>query len=205
MARPQITSMWLRIREDDPAERTCLQAGPLEIFLPWRRLMLSMFSFRSSLSLLMIPSLGDANSPSSLMERGNELCNSGNFKEAIEAYDAALKADRTLVDAWNNKGIAQANLGDFDDALKSFDEALKISPKHVFTMNNKGMVLGMQDKFEEALRCFEAAIAVDQNFAGAWHNKGLALDKLGKTREAAGAFKVVRALEGRGGGGCCRR
>jgi len=156
---------------------------------------------------LIIPFTSEMNSASYWLSKGNELCNSGDFEEALKAYDHALTIDGTLVDAWNNKGMIFANMGRYDDALKSFDEALKLSPKHVYTLSNRGMVLGQQKKYNEALRCFDAAIEGDAYFAGAWYNKALALQALGRGHEAKAAMKTAMALEPgyRGYPGCGRR
>jgi tetratricopeptide (TPR) repeat protein len=149
----------------------------------------------SLLPLLMIPSTGDTKSAGFWLDKGNELCNSGQLEEAVKAYDHALSIDGTLVDAWNNKGIVLASSGKNDEALKCFEEALKVSPRHAYTLNNKGMILAQQKKYMEALRCFDAAIDVDAYFAGAWYNKALAMQSLGHGKEAKAAMKTAKALE----------
>lgn len=165
------------------------------------------FSLGYTFQHLIIPFTSEMNSASFWLNRGNELCNSGDFEEAIKAYDHALTIDNTLVDAWNNKGMVLANMGRHDDAIESFDEALKLSPKHVYTLSNRGMVLGQQKKYDEALKCFDAAIGADAYFAGAWYNKALALQALGRGREAKAAMKTAMSLEPayRGNPGCRMR
>jgi tetratricopeptide (TPR) repeat protein len=153
------------------------------------------FSLGYALSFLMIPSAGDTKTASFWLDKGNELCNSGQPEEAIKAYDHALSIDGTFVDAWNNKGIVLASMNKNDEALRCFEEALKVSPRHAYTLNNKGMILAQQRKFLEALRCFDAAIEVDAYFAGAWYNKALAMQSLGRGREAKAAMKTAKALE----------
>lgn len=162
-----------------------------------------MSSLDLMLSILMIPSLGETESPSYWLEKGNELCNSGQMEEALMAYNHALLIDGGLVDAWNNKGMVLANLGRYPEALQCFDEVLKLSPQHARALSNKGMILAQQKKYQEALGFFDAAIAVDSYFAGAWYNKALAMQCMGRGREASAAMKTARTLEGQGRG--CRR
>jgi tetratricopeptide (TPR) repeat protein len=69
-----------------------------------------MSSLNFALSILMIPSVGDVQSASFWLEKGNGLCNSGQLDEALKAYEHALKIDASLIDAWNNKGTVLANL-----------------------------------------------------------------------------------------------
>jgi tetratricopeptide (TPR) repeat protein len=162
------------------------------------------FSLIRAFSLLMIPSTGEMQSAAYWLEKGNELCNSGQGGEAIKAYDHALEIDRALIEAWNNKGMVLASLGRFPESLQCFKEALNLSPSHKQALSNMGMVLAQQKKYGEALGCFDAAIAVDPYFAGAWYNKALALQCLDLKREASAAMKTAKALEG-SAGGCCRR
>ena len=69
-----------------------------------------MFSLSQAFSVLMIPSAHEMQSAGFWLEKGNELCNSGQGEEAIKAYDHALGIDKTLIDAWNNKGLVLASL-----------------------------------------------------------------------------------------------
>lgn len=67
-----------------------------------------MFSTIRAFSVLMIPSAGETQKAGYWLEKGNELCNSGQGEEAIKAYYHALGIDPTLIDALNNKGLAMA-------------------------------------------------------------------------------------------------
>jgi len=163
-----------------------------------------MFSPIQAFSVLMMPSASEMQSADFWLEKGNELCNSGQGEEAIKAYDQALSIDKTLIDAWNNKGLILASLERFPEALQCFEEVLKLTPTHKHALSNKGMVLAQQKKYTEALRCFEAAIAEDAYFSGAWYNTALTLQCLGRIKEAAAAMKTAETLEG-GRGGCRRR
>ncbi len=162
------------------------------------------FSLIWAFSTLIIPSADSAQSASSWLEKGNELCNSGQRDEAIKAYDRALEIDNNLIDGWNNKGLVLASLGRYADAVICFREAIKLSPGHKHALTNLGMVLAQQEKYMEALSCFDYAIEADPYFSGAWYNKALALHCLGMKREAAAAMKTAKALEG-AAGGCCWR
>ncbi|OPY55000.1 MAG: hypothetical protein A4E49_00720 [Methanosaeta sp. PtaU1.Bin112] len=47
--------------------------------------------FNSGFSVLMIPSAGETSNAGYWLEKGNELCNSGQGQEALKAYDHALE------------------------------------------------------------------------------------------------------------------
>lgn len=80
-----------------------------------------MSSLNLALSLLMIPS-DSAKSASFWLDKGNELCNSGQMDEALKAYEKALNIDGSLLDAWNNKGLVLASLERYPEAMQCFDE-----------------------------------------------------------------------------------
>jgi tetratricopeptide (TPR) repeat protein len=184
-------------------ERNTRKFEPLQNLFALNGMLMNMSSRNLVHTILMIPSSGETQSAGYWLEKGNELCNSGQMEEAIKAYEFALSLDATLIDAWNNKGLILANQNRLDEALQCFDEVLKISPRHAYTLSNKGMVLAQQKKYQDALDCFEAAIVVDPYFAGAWYNKALAMQCLGRGREAMAAMKTADKLEGKAGG--CRR
>ena len=184
-------------------ERNTRKFEPLQNLFALNGMLMIMTSHNLMHTILMIPSSGETQSAGYWLEKGNELCNSGQMEEAIKAYEFALSLDATLIDAWNNKGLILANQNCLDEALRCFDEVLKISPRHAYTLSNKGMVLAQQKKYQDALDCFEAAIVVDPYFAGAWYNKALAMQCLGRDREAMAAMKTADQLEGKAVG--CRR
>ena len=161
------------------------------------------FSSNRAYSILIIPSTDEMQSAGFWMEKGNELCNSGQRDEAIKAYDHAQGIDQSLAEAWNNKGLVLASLGRLPESMQCFKETLKLSPTHKDALSNMGMVLAQQKKYSEALGYFDAAIAADPYFAGAWYNKALAMHCLGMKKEAAAAMKTASTLEG-SAGGCCR-
>jgi hypothetical protein len=51
---------------------------------------------------------------------GNLCMQQGRYPAAITAYEAALKADPTFAEAWNNLAIAYQDIGQDDKALAAF-------------------------------------------------------------------------------------
>jgi tetratricopeptide (TPR) repeat protein len=86
-----------------------------------------MSSLNLALSLLMIPS-DSANSASFWLDKGNELCNSGQMDEALKAYEKALSIDGSLLDAWNNKALALQSLGKGREAMAAMKTAQALEP-----------------------------------------------------------------------------
>ena len=51
---------------------------------------------------------------------GNLCLQQGRYAEAATAFEAAVKADPTFADAWNNLALAYQNLGQDDKAMAAF-------------------------------------------------------------------------------------
>ena len=85
------------------------------------------------------------NSPSTLVDRGNEYLRRGEYKRAIQSYDEALRLDPAYRDAFNARGNATAVLiltevafsnralafettGQYDRALQDYDEVMRLDP-----------------------------------------------------------------------------
>ena len=70
-------------------------------------------------SIMIIPVMG-----STAQEWGNKglaLYESGNYEEAIVAFDKALAIDPNLASAWNNKGLALYESGSYGKAITAYE------------------------------------------------------------------------------------
>jgi tetratricopeptide (TPR) repeat protein len=77
--------------------------------------------------------------PEHYFRKGNSLAPLGRMKEAIEAYNAALKINPNYTDAINNTGNAYASMGKFPEALAAFDKAIQLKPDAPNYRCNRGM------------------------------------------------------------------
>ena len=59
---------------------------------------------------------------------GVKLYRAGKFKEAIAAYDKAIKAAPKAAEAYLGRGSAYAKLGQADRAVKDYDDAIQLNP-----------------------------------------------------------------------------
>src|SRR5436190_24362221 len=81
-----------------------------------------------------IPSL----SPSS---EGNRLLAAGMFRDALAAYESALKVDPKDVRCLLGTAKAHLAMGAKDEALKALDAVLAIKPDHLEAKSHRGAVL----------------------------------------------------------------
>jgi cytochrome c-type biogenesis protein CcmH/NrfG len=96
------------------------------------------------------------------VELGNLYFDSGQPKEAIEAYGKYLAIKPDNADVRTDMAIMYRALGDFDRAIEEFKKAAQSDPKHVNSRYNIGIVL-LHDKedIKEAIKAWEDYLRVD--------------------------------------------
>lgn len=74
-----------------------------------------------------------------LISEGNSYFDSGNYKEAINSYQKALKIDPNNVDVRVDGGTAYFNLNFIDEAIREFKKGTEINPRHAKAWYNLGI------------------------------------------------------------------
>ena len=103
----------------------------------------------------------------------------GRPMEAINAYAAAIRRDRTFMIAYLNRGTAYLATGEAAKAEFDFDLALRHDPRDVRAWFNRGVALAQQRKYEDAIKSYEMALKIDPSHAGARRNLEAARSRLG--------------------------
>lgn len=104
----------------------------------------------------------DPKNLSAWVELGNLYFDSGQPKEAIEAYNQYLAIKPDNADIRTDMGIMYRALGDFDRAIEEFKKAAQSDPKHINSRYNIGIVL-LHDKndIKGAIKAWEEYLKVD--------------------------------------------
>ncbi|MFQ6106070.1 MAG: tetratricopeptide repeat protein [Thermoplasmata archaeon] len=120
----------------------------------------------------------------SAVAQGDRLVKDGQFLEAIQYYNRAIRIGSRPATAWTSKGVAYKRLKQYDEALKCHEIALKMDPKNEIAWTNKGDVLFRLERYDEALEAFDKALEIRPRYAIAWNNKGATLARMGRFEEA---------------------
>ena len=111
--------------------------------------------------------------------RGLTLMQLGRPLEAINAYAAAIRRDRTFMIAYLNRGTAYLATGEAAKAEFDFDLALRHDPRDVRAWFNRGVALAQQRKYQDAIKSYEMALKIDPSHVGARRNLEAARSRLG--------------------------
>ena len=112
---------------------------------------------------------------------------------AIRAYEQAIAADPSFVDARINLGRFLHDRGDLVRAERVYRAAAAVSDDAVL-LYNLGVLLDDQHRGGEALAAYEAAVASDPDLADAHYNLGLLYESLGRAQDAIRHMARYRVL-----------
>jgi tetratricopeptide (TPR) repeat protein len=82
----------------------------------------------------------------------------GDTSEAIEKYQAMVKADPGLAPAWNNLGLLYCNQHDYAHAIAALDAGLRLDPHMTTAYALLGTCLYATGKYAEARTALESAL-----------------------------------------------
>jgi tetratricopeptide (TPR) repeat protein len=145
-----------------------------------------------------------------LYNTGRDRTESGNYTEAMAAYNNAIALEPSYFEAWDGLADALNRNGQFNDALAASNRSLAINPDYVQGWINHGQILynigywyedvvhnmaAADALYAEQLTAFDTAVALDPNSAEAWFNKGYALAGMKRYDEAIAAFDQVKLID----------
>lgn len=99
----------------------------------------------------------------------------GNYDDAIDAYDQALRLKPDMAYAHSNRGFALANKGDLDAAKAAYNEAICINPDLADAHLGMGLILAKEDKYDAAIGALMEAIRIMPDNADAYCGLGATL------------------------------
>jgi tetratricopeptide (TPR) repeat protein len=112
--------------------------------------------------------------PEELERRGDELRTEKNFLDAVDFYQAALKAAPASASVFNKIGICQLMTQRYKEGKKSFEHAIRVDHKHADAYNNLGVVYYAQRNYSGAIKQYQKAITLNDDAASYYNNMGAA-------------------------------
>lgn len=104
-----------------------------------------------------------------LFNQGNDYYDSGQFKEAVEAYKRALELKPNDAEAYSYLGDAYFNLRQYDDAIAAYKEAVRLNPKDSQSLYSMADAYANSGRAAEAEKTYAEA---EQKYIGEDQAKG---------------------------------
>lgn len=121
----------------------------------------------------------------------------GQWAEALESLDTALRLRPLFPAALLYRAAALRHLGRTDEAVSVLDELIRVDPGNVQAMFDKGTALSALGRLDEAIATYRTAIETEPAYASARVNlaillldKGEATEALRLCREAVRLFET---------------
>ncbi|MGI8835244.1 MAG: tetratricopeptide repeat protein [Pyrinomonadaceae bacterium] len=152
----------------------------------------------------------DPNDARAHLGLGNVYLDQGRFKEAVDAYQQALKVKKDYGDAFQPLSYSLAQLGRFPEAIDALKQALVYDPNNAEIYNNLAFSYGHAERYPEAIESSQQAITLlgktgdaykqglqnrNEVLSNAYKNLGNAYNGLKRYSEAADALKKAAEIE----------
>ncbi|HET8759979.1 MAG TPA: tetratricopeptide repeat protein [Nitrospiria bacterium] len=124
--------------------------------------------------------------PRALTLLGIAYTDHGEADKALEAFQAAARANPDFHDAHANLGSALIGRGDLTGALEAFTRARALDPNNAEDAYHLGLIYYKLGRMEEAQREYEASLQLDPEDAETHNN-------LGAVHQAAGRWEAAKA------------
>jgi len=127
-------------------------------------------------------------------ESGVLFLNQELFNEALEQFNQCILIDKTIAEAFSNRGIAYNGLREFEKAILDYKQAIKLNPNYAEAFCNLGVSLNHLRRFEEATQYFEQSIKIKPLLFTAFLNLGISLHQLFRFSDALKKYEVALRL-----------
>ncbi len=125
---------------------------------------------------------------------GVALAETGNNKEAISHYHAAIKINPLYDNALVNLGTLLTAAGKNEEAVNYYLQAIKANPVNAHAHTNLGAALSAMGKKKEAEDHYRQALNIDQTHVDAFYNLANLLTEQGRKDEAAANYRQAISI-----------
>jgi len=96
----------------------------------------------------------------------------GRSREAVLAYEKAVKLKPDWAQGHRNLALASFQAGDYDKVLAQLKEAIRLKPDYYEAYNNLGVLYHKQGNYSEASNSLRHAISLNPDYGDALFNLG---------------------------------
>ncbi|MGA1869221.1 MAG: tetratricopeptide repeat protein [bacterium] len=111
-------------------------------------------------------------------EQGNTYLKEGNYEEAVNEFQYAIKDNPYVPEIYYNLGLAHYRLHKFKESIDAFNRAMELKPYFPEAQYNIGVVYDLDDQPQKAIQAYKNAIKLLPNDAKLYFNLGLVQIKI---------------------------
>ncbi|MEB3884193.1 tetratricopeptide repeat protein [Lyngbya sp. CCY1209] len=106
------------------------------------------------------------------------------YRDAIVAFDKAIRLEPKLVAAYINRGVAYSELGENAAAIASFNRALEIDPRSAQARYFRGSEYLEMSDYQKSLDDYTEALRLNPDYIDAYLDRGFVHKQLGEEQKA---------------------
>jgi len=125
----------------------------------------------------------------------NAYLNTGNFDQALQAADEALKVAPKVEAALLYKGMANLNTQRFQEAILAFQEAIQVNDEYFAAYYYMALAYEQTGSTQQAFEAAQKAIEVNPRFRGSYELAARLLEKAGQPEKAAQYRNAAQSLK----------
>lgn len=133
-----------------------------------------------------------------LANRGDAEKVLGSAKDAIAAYDAAIRLTPDFAAAYAKRGSVKYNLGDYKGAIKDYDAAIGTGLDYATVYVNRGVAKRNLRDYKGAIKDHNTAIRLDPENVEAYINRGNVRSDFGDYEMAIEDYSIAIRLKPKG-------
>jgi serine/threonine protein kinase len=111
---------------------------------------------------------------------GNAYRKAGKYREAIEAYNHAIKLDARYADAYNGRGFAYSDQKEYAKAIADYSRAIELDARDAYAYGGRGVAYYYLNDHRRAIQDFDYALQLDPSIIWFQSERKDAYHKLGK-------------------------
>jgi tetratricopeptide (TPR) repeat protein len=113
------------------------------------------------------PSIFGQTTADDWFKKANEYFYSGDYTNAIIAYNETIKRDNSIFFAYFYRSLSHYNLNNYDKAISDCTDALKISSFYDNVWLFRGYLYYLKKEYDKAIADIEAALRINPNYPNA--------------------------------------
>ena len=117
------------------------------------------------------------------------------YREAVEAYQEALRATPRSAALWNKIGIAHHQQLRLDQAQRYYERSVKLDKKYSEAVNNLGTIYYARGSYRRAISQYKKALHLSPDSASIHSNLGTAYFARKRYKEASEEYAIALKLD----------
>lgn len=135
----------------------------------------------------------DLNDSDVWVRKGKILNKNGQFSEALQMFDHAIRLNESSVTSWAGRGGALLELDRYNESLESYNTAIELDPSCSEAYKGRGIGFYLLEKYPEAFDAFNMSLKLNDQDMVSWAYQGMLFNQTGAYHEALESYN--RSLE----------